>query len=107
MFTQADLDKFRADHAQGIVHLVGKNGAWECVFRAPSRNEYKMYRANVHNPARIADASDTLAIQTVVSHSREAFLALLEKFPGIPEALCASDDLKELTGTAVEEGAKT
>ncbi len=107
MLSLTEIEKFRADHPQGIVHLVGKGGTWECVFRAPSRNEYKMYRANAHNPARVADASDTLAIQTNLHPGREAFMALLERYPGIPEAFCGDDELKALTGVAVEEGAKT
>lgn len=106
MLTTEQLNEFRAAHPQGIVHLIGKGGAWECVFRAPTRNEYKMYRANSHNAARVADANETLAIQTNVHPGREAFMALLEKFPAIGEAFGGSDELKEITGVAVEEGAK-
>lgn len=113
MLSKDELDKLRADHPQGIVHLIGKTlpgarePAWECVFRAPNRNEYKMYRANAHNRDRVADAGDALAIQTNVYPGREAFQALIEKFPAIPEALTGSDDLKAITGLATEEGAKT
>lgn len=107
MLSKTDVDKYRAEYPQGIVHLVGKGQMWECVFRAPTRNEYKMFRANAHNTARVADANDTLAIQTNVYPGREAFMALLEKFPGIPEAFASDDDLKAMTGVAVEEGAKT
>jgi hypothetical protein len=106
MLTTNDLDKLRAEHPRGIVHLIGKGDTWECVFRAPTRAEYKMFRANAHNPTRVADANDTLAIQTVVYPAREAFQAMLETYPGIPEAFASNDELKALTGVAVEEGAK-
>ena len=107
MLSQDDIDKLRAEYPQGIVHLIGAGGAWEAVFRAPSRTEYKMFRANVHNSARIADANETLSIQTVVfPPSREAFNALLDRFPAIPEALANNETFRALTGVRVEEGAK-
>lgn len=106
MLTTEQLNEFRAAHPNGIVHIIGKGGAWECVFRTPTRNEYKMYRANAHNPAREADANETLAIQTNVYPGRDAFMALLERFPAIPEAFGSNEELRELTGISVEEGAK-
>ena len=106
MLSKTDLDKYRAEHPRGIVHLIGKAQTWECVFQIPTRNEYKMFRANSHNPSRVADANDTLAIQTVLYPEREAFQALLETYPAIPEAFSSNDELKALVGMTTEEGAK-
>lgn len=107
MLTRDEIEKFQADYP-GCVHLVGKGNTWECVFRAPKRAEYKLFRANAHNSARIADANEVLAMQTVVfPPSRELFDALLDRFPAIPEALAQDEAFRALTGVSVEEGAKT
>lgn len=106
MLTKDDLDEFRTKYPQGIVHIVGKDNRYECVFRAPTRSEYKMFRANAHNDTRKADANETLARQCVVHPSKDAFEALLDKFPAIPEALSNDDDFRAMTGISVDEGAK-
>lgn len=106
MLSKDDLDKLREQYPQGIVHLVGACQKWECVFRAPKRAEYKMFRANVHNSARVDMANETIAMQCVVHPSREAFDAMLDTFPAIPEMLAADDEFKNLTGASVDMGSK-
>lgn len=107
MLTKDELDKLREQNPGGIVHLVGAGDRYECVFRTPTRAEYKMFRANLHNDARKADANEVLAMQVVVHPSREAFGALLDRFPAIPDALATNDEFKAMTGITAEEGAKT
>lgn len=107
MLSAQDLDKLREQNPNGIVHLVGKDGRWECVFRSPTRGEYKMFRAAAHNSARVADANEALARQTVVHPpSREAFDALLDRFPAIPEAMANDEEFRAMTGVSVDEGGK-
>jgi hypothetical protein len=107
MLSTQELDKLREENPAGIVHLIGTGNKWECVFRAPRRAEYKMFRANCHNDARKADANEVLAKQCCVyPPSRDAFDALLDVFPAIPEALATDDDFKAMTGVTVEEGSK-
>ncbi len=107
MLSVDDLSKLRETYPQGVVHLIGKDARWEAVFRAPTRGEYKMFRANAHNTARVADANEMLARQTVVHPpTREAFDALLDRFPAIPEAMANDEDFRALTGVSVEEGSK-
>lgn len=108
MLSKDDLDKFCEKYPDGIVHLVGKDGRWEAVFRSPTRAQYKMFRANAHNSARVSDANETLARQTVVYPATPAeFDALLDRFPAIPEAMANDEEFRALTGVSVEEGAKT
>lgn len=74
---------------------------YEVVFRKPTRAEYKQYRARSHNDQLKPDAQEALCRQCVVHPSVEAFDALLEDYPAIPEA--ASEALMRLTGMAAEQ----
>lgn len=106
--TKAEIDQLEAAHKRVAV-VRGRpdpDGAtpWEVVFRKPTRAEYKMFRANSHNPATIADAQEKLARACVVHPSKEAFDALLEDWPAIPEA--ASGAFSRLMGLAADEDSK-
>ncbi len=103
MLTAEQLKELETNHKR-VKRVVGKNGAWECVFRKPDRAEYKRFKSMANNPALLPDAQEALARATVVYPSREAFDALLEDYPGIPEA--AADALLELAGVSVDESAK-
>src|SRR4051812_19368289 len=100
MLTAEELADLEAKHVR-TAHLIGKGGAWEVVFRKPTRAEYKAFRARAHNPAQAADAQEILARACVVHPSKEAFDALLEDYPGIPEA--ASKEFTNLVGLSVED----
>lgn len=114
MLTQEQLDELETKHGR-IAHIRGKTPAptaknpspqcpWEVVFRKPKGTDYKYFRKLAHNPATVSDAQEWLARATVVYPSREAFDALLEDYPGIPEI--AAKPLGELAGFAVEEAEK-
>lgn len=78
---------------------------WECVFRKPTRAEYKRSRAMAHNPAQAPEAQENLARACVVwPPSPQAFDALLEDYPGIPEK--AATALGELSGLLSDETVK-
>jgi len=101
--TQEELDKLEATHGR-IAHLRGKGGTWEIVLRKPNRAEYKQFRSRSNNPELAPDAQEQLARQCVVYPSRDAFDALLEEWPAIPEA--ASKAFSNLMGLAVEADSK-
>jgi hypothetical protein len=107
MLTQEQLAKLTEENPKGIVHLIGKGGRWECVFRAPTRStEFKPYKARLHDASKVADAAEILARQIVVYPSKEAFAALLEDFPGIPEALTGNDEFQAMVGVSTEADQK-
>ena len=101
--TKEQVQEFEATHKR-VAHLRGKDGDWEVVIRKPTRAEYKQFRSRTHNPAQVADAQEILARQCVVYPSRDAFDAMLEDWPGIPEAAGAA--FGRLMGLAAEEDGK-
>lgn len=101
--TQQQLDELEATHGR-IAHVRSKQGEWEVVFRKPTRAEYKQYRARHHNPMQVADAQEILARQTVVYPSKEAFDALLEVWPAIPET--ASEAFRDLLDAQRDDSGK-
>lgn len=103
MLSDEDLSKLAAEHGR-IERVCGKGGAWEVVYRAPKRGEYKRFRSLAHDPARKADAQEMLCLACVVFPSGPAYEALLDKFPAIPEA--SSDALGRLVGGETEEAGK-
>lgn len=101
--TQEQINEFEAQHKR-IAHLVAKDGAWECVFRKPTRAEYRRFRSAINDPQQQSDAAERLARQLVVYPSPEAFDLLLEEWPAIPEA--ASKAFLALSGLNVEADGK-
>jgi hypothetical protein len=103
MLTPEELQKLKDANPKGVIHMRGKGDRWECVFRTPKRSaEFKPYKARLHNPAQISDAIELLARQIVIHPSHEAFDAMLEDFPAIPEALANNEDFQALVGISTE-----
>ena len=100
--TSEQVQEFEAKHGR-IAHVRGKDGAWECVFRKPKRAEYKRFRALAVSDSK-AEAQEWLALATCVYPDATALEALLDNYPGIPEA--AAGKLTELAGIATEETGK-
>jgi len=92
MLTAEELTALEDQHGR-VERVVGKNGAWEVVYKAPSRVVYKRFRGLAHDPARKSDAQEMLA-----------FEALLDKFPAIPEA--SADALGRLVGAETDDSVK-
>lgn len=113
--TQDELAKLEGQYGR-VGHIKGKPypkvgedpskaaPAWEVVLRKPTRAEYKRFRSQSHNPQMVADAQEVLARCCCVFPSKEAFDALLEDYPGIPEA--ATPVIKDLLGLSVDESEK-
>lgn len=95
MLTEDQIKDLESQHKR-IAHVVDKNGQWECVFRAPKRDEYKRFRAMLHDDALKPEATEYLARACVVYPTREGFDALLNDYPALGEA-CA-DKIGELAG---------
>lgn len=107
MIAPEDLAKIQADHggADRVAHVSEKNGRWEAVFRTPTRSEWKRFRAMAHNPQTAPDSQEFLARATCVYPSRDAFDAMIERFPACAD-VCATR-IGELAGTALDEMGKT
>lgn len=103
MLTDEDIKKLEADHKR-IAHIRAKDSEWEVVFRKPTRAEYKRFRSSINDPQNAADAAEQLARCCIVYPTREAFDALLEEWPAIPEA--SSKAFLRLVGMAVEADGK-
>jgi hypothetical protein len=79
----------------------------EFVIRAPSRGEYKAFRAALHTAATQADAQEDLVRDLVVWCSdrtdvdaRVAFDALLDEYPALCENPAVSGEVSKFTGLA-------
>lgn len=97
MLTEAEITALEATHKRVSV-VRSKQGEWEVAYRKPTRTEYKRFRAAVgSNP----DAQETLCRQIVVFPSKEAYDALLEDWPGIPEA--SGQAIMYLSGIQAQE----
>ena len=101
--TQQQIDELE-EKWKRIAHLKAKGGEWEVVFRKPTRGEYRRFKAQINDPNQQSDAAEQLARVLVVYPSREAFDALLEDWPAIPEA--ASKAFLTLAGMSVEAEGK-
>ena len=109
MLTKEDLAALEATHKR-IAHVIGplgkdgKTAQWECVFRKPTRAEYKRFRSMVNTPGQGGDAGESLARSCVVHPAPEAFDALLEDYPAICEA--SAQDIGKLAGLFADESVK-
>lgn len=83
--SEDQLDEWESKYRH-IAHLMGEDGAWEAVYRIPTRLELKAFRGRAHDDKNKADAVEVLARQCVLFPPKEVFPSLLEEFPGIPEA---------------------
>lgn len=106
--TDEALAELETKHKR-IARVRGKANAdgshpWEIVIRKPTRAEYKRFRSHVSNENTKADATELLVRAVVVFPTPDAFDALLEEWPAIPEA--ASEALLRLMGLAVEADLK-
>jgi hypothetical protein len=91
MVTEDQLKEFEAKYKRiARVQSADKNDngspKWEVVLRRPSRMEYNRYRTSGHDSDRKADAQDELIRQIAILPSGEGIAALIEDWPGIPEA---------------------
>lgn len=103
MLTADAIAEFETTHKR-IAHVIGKDNAWECVFRKPTRAEYKRFRSMASNPSQQADAQEVLARSCVVYPTPVDFDALLEEYPAIAEACGGA--LGKLVGLAVDDSVK-
>jgi hypothetical protein len=95
LLSPEQIEELRKTHGRVAV-VTGKDDAWQVVYKKPSRADYKRFRAMSHRPEQASEAQEMLALKCVVHPSAEALDALLEDYPGIPEA--SGKALGELAG---------
>ncbi len=103
MISEDQVKELETKHGR-VAHLKGYGSPppWELVLRKPSRQEYRAFRAKSHNPQTLPDAQEDLVRCCSVLPPRGPDLdALLEEWPGIPEA--AGKAITRLTGMAVSD----
>jgi hypothetical protein len=101
----ATKEELRAKHGTIRIALTQ---AGELIFRKPTRQEWKKYKIQLAGtPAELASATENLMLDTVVSHTREDLLNLLEQFPAIDNADAVTQALRELSGVVISDEGKT
>jgi len=105
MLTKEQIEEFESKYKR-VARISGKGEPvpWEVVLRKPTRIEYKEWRSRSHNPSQVADAQEVLVRKICVHPTGDALDALLEDWPGIPEA--ASKALHDLVGLGAAEDTK-
>ena len=110
--SQAEYEDLQSRHRR--VCLI-QGGGQEVVIRAPTRAEYKVARAAVHDPRQIADAQEDLVRKLVVYCNGvsgdwatvvAAFDAMLETYPGFCESKVVGSKVNEFTGIEMANSGK-
>ena len=109
MISQEEIDKLETDHKRIAVVRSSEKDAngqpeWAVVYKRPDRATYKLFRAQINNETLAPEATERLARKLVVYPSTDAFEALLEEWPAIPEA--SSKALLRLMGMQAEPDLK-
>jgi hypothetical protein len=100
------LTELEAKHKRIGIVTHPDTKSWIVVLRKPTRAEYKMFRSNSNNAQKASDAQEILCRSIVVyPPSKEQFDALLEDWPGIPEA--CGKTIIELAGMSGQEQGKS
>lgn len=89
------LDALRAQHGR---IAIADTPAGELVFRKPTRAEYKKFQRLARDPEQNEIADEVLAGDTIISHTREEFVAMLDEFPGLLSGPDINRALKEAAG---------
>jgi hypothetical protein len=102
--TEDEVQELETKHRYIGIVTASDGKSWRVVLRKPSRVEYKRFRAFSNNPQRIEVAQETLFNDICVYPAgQQAREALLDEWPGIPEA--CGKMLLELSGmSGIEQG---
>lgn len=103
----AAIEELQAKHKTIGLVVARDEKSWAVVLRKPNRGEYKMFRANSNNAAQVSAAQETLFKSiALLPDGQQAVDALLNKWPGIPEACAAAGTFQRLSGMAGTEQGK-
>jgi preprotein translocase subunit Sss1 len=105
MLTDEQIAELDAKYGE-VAILRGPAKEYEVVFRRPTRAEYRMFRANINNPAKVSDAQEMLAMACVVHPTRDEYLKLLETYYAIPDTQAFSTAMQRLMKLGAEESTK-
>jgi hypothetical protein len=99
------LTELEAAHGRIGVVTSSDGRSWCVVLRKPKRAEYKMFRANASHDMKRTEAQETFFKQTCVWPATPVEVeALLDEWPGIPEA--CSGTIMSLAGMSGAEQGK-
>ena len=111
--TEDTLAKLEAEHNGKIMlfeapHAPGEDPEWQIVCRKPNGKEAMNFRLAANNDSRKAYASLDIIKATCVWPERDAFKALLDDQPFMPEGVASSKGWREWVGLeATEQAAKS
>jgi hypothetical protein len=95
------LADLKAKHGEDSVHpLTTTDGKYTIVVRRPGRAQWKRFRHMIADPAKRADALETLVRDCMLYPDRQAFEAMLEERPALAEVF--GDEVGELAGSGLE-----
>lgn len=98
--SEESFNRYLDEHGEGEVVLV-ETVLGSAVFRAPTRDEYKRWREQVHDARKKSDATETLVRTCVLYPDRKTFDTWLDARAGIAdECGDAVTDLAGATGRA-------
>lgn len=98
-------DELKAKY--GTIRTV-VTAAGTLSFRKPTRPEWKKYKVQLSGDAMaLACATENLMLDTIVSHTREELLQLLDGAPGVDNDPNVATALRELCGVVVSVEGKT
>ncbi len=79
----------------------------ELVFRKPTRLEWKKWKIlRAGTAAEMVSATENLMLDTIISHTREELLQLLDGAPGLDSAPSVDKALSELSGAVISDEGK-
>ena len=107
MLTEDQIKELEGKHAR-LKRLYQEidGDEVELFVRPPTRGEYKMWRAAIHDDQKRAEATETLVRQCTVHPDREAVMALLEKYPALLDGPGVQKWVMKVTGAGAEERGK-
>lgn len=88
--------KIKAENPNVELHLLATPQGETVVCKAPSRAEYKRFRAMIIDPGQRPNALETLLVACVVWPTRNEVHALLDRRPGLAEVF--GDKLAGIAG---------
>ena len=103
--TKDQLDELKAKH--GTIRSA-ETSVGTLVFRKPTRTEWKKWKMlRAGDRAEQVSATENLMLDTVVSHTREELLQLLDAAPALDSDKGVDKALTELSGAVISDEGKS
>lgn len=103
--TKEQLDELKAKH--GTIRSA-ETSVGTLVFRKPTRVEWKKWKIlRAGSVAEQVTATETLMLDTIVSHTREALLELFDVAPALDMSPAVDKALTDLSGAVISDEGKS